>query len=128
MTTLNEWAAKCHKCSTDHGFWDNNGMFKRLIADADLILSDRNDLDKELEGLMVSQRLALIHSEVGEALEAHRMGNFGLEAKSTFEDELADILIRVFDLAGHMAIDLDKQVEWKYNHNLGRPHKHGKAY
>ncbi|EWG08872.1 MazG nucleotide pyrophosphohydrolase domain-containing protein [Cytobacillus firmus] len=68
--------------------------------------------------------LALIHSEVSEALEADRRGDH-----ENFAEELADILIRVFDLCGAKDIDLEKAVISKMERNKGRSYKHGgKAY
>ena len=42
--------------------------------------------------------------------------------------ELADVIIRVGDLAGVYGIDLETAVVRKMNYNRTRPHKHGKAY
>ncbi len=67
--------------------------------------------------------LALIHSEVSEALEAHREGDMELVS-----EEFADILIRVFDTAGEHKIDLDQAVEDKMKKNRGRARLHGKRY
>lgn len=68
--------------------------------------------------------LALIHSEVSEALEADRKGD-----KENFAEELADIVIRVFDLCGSMNIDLGTEIENKMAKNEKRDYKHGgKSY
>ena len=48
--------------------------------------------------------------------------------KDTFEDELADIMIRVMDLAAYKEIDLEKHIALKMRYNAMRPHKHGKLY
>jgi hypothetical protein len=45
-----------------------------------------------------------------------------------FPAELADAIIRIGDLAHSMEIDLGRAVVVKANYNLGRPHKHGKAF
>lgn len=67
--------------------------------------------------------LALIHSEVSEALEALRKQN-----SDNFEEELVDILIRVFDLAGWYELDLENRIIEKMILNESRPPKHGKAF
>lgn len=68
--------------------------------------------------------LALIHSEVSEALEADRKGN-----QENFEEELADVCIRIFDLCGSKNIDLEDAIYTKMERNKGRSYKHGnKAY
>lgn len=68
--------------------------------------------------------LALIHSEVSEALEADRKGD-----QANFEEELADVCIRIFDLCGSRGIDLEKAIIAKMFKNKQRSYKHGgKAY
>lgn len=68
--------------------------------------------------------LALIHSEVSEALEADRKGD-----TQNFAEELADVCIRIFDLCGSKEIDLEKAILEKMERNKGRSYKHGgKAY
>jgi NTP pyrophosphatase (non-canonical NTP hydrolase) len=68
--------------------------------------------------------LALVHSEVSEALEADRKGD-----QENFVEELADVCIRIFDLCGSRHIDLEKAILDKMDRNKGRTHKHGgKAY
>ena len=68
--------------------------------------------------------LALIHSEVSEALEADRKGD-----TEGFIEELADICIRVFTLCGEIGIDLDQAIRDKMEKNKKREYKHGgKAY
>ncbi len=68
--------------------------------------------------------LALIHSEVSEALEADRKGD-----TENFAEELADVCIRIFDLCGAKGIDLEAAILNKMERNKSRSYKHGgKAY
>jgi NTP pyrophosphatase (non-canonical NTP hydrolase) len=79
----------------------------------------------------VPTKLMLIVSELGEALEAHRKG---LESDhcpglSGMQEELADVQIRLFDLAEMLGMDLLSAVMQKHNFNKTRPYLHGdKAY
>jgi NTP pyrophosphatase (non-canonical NTP hydrolase) len=93
----------------------------------------------------IPEMLALIHSEVSEALEDHRDGNDVTKYKDVltgelfdsqategplrkpvgFPSELADIIIRVGDLAGYRGIDLEREVAEKMAFNMTRPHRHG---
>ena len=54
--------------------------------------------------------------------------NFEKSVKSSFEDELADVAIRLFDLCGGLKIDLGKHIELKMFYNSTRGHKHGKKF
>ena len=72
--------------------------------------------------------LMLIVTEVAECMEAVRAGNPISEKIAPFsmeEEELADILIRVFDYAGHRGFDLDKALIAKMKHNDTREYRHG---
>jgi len=64
--------------------------------------------------------LALIHSEVSEALEAFREGDV-----EHFKEEMADVLIRVLDCVVGIDPDFDATVEAKMQVNRGRGYHHG---
>ena len=71
--------------------------------------------------LSVGEALALIHSEVSEALEEVRDDN-----KDTFSIEIADVFIRLFHLCGDLNIDIEKAIETKMKKNTTRAKKHGR--
>lgn len=64
--------------------------------------------------------LALIHSEVSEALEGFRHND-----RENVAEEMADILIRVLDASGGLRIDLEEAVRRKLERNRQRGYKHG---
>lgn len=86
----------------------------------------------------VATKLALIHSEVSEALEARRKGlaDTHLPDRLGIEVELADAAIRIFDLTGALNLDLASAIIRKLAYNSERSdHKRknrakpgGKAY
>ena len=93
-------------------------------------------------------QLMLIVSELSEAMEADRKGkwceksvfpfdtspielskeSYEYHVKGTVEEEIADALIRIFDLAGSCEIDLEWFVNAKMKYNKTRGYKHGKNY
>lgn len=96
------------KTATEKGFWD-----------------DYDHVDERFP-----ECIALIHSELSEALEAHREGN--IHEKDGVQEELADTVIRIFDLMNkvdrdHDADCLATMIE-KMDRNKDREHKHGKEY
>ena len=119
-TGLTAAAEQVHQDNKQKGFWD-----------------------KERE---IGTLLMLVTSELAEALEADRKGRyagkiasvdkeeeefpqwFEQNVKDTFEDEMADTVIRILDICGAMDIDLEWHINQKLKYNRSREHKHCKAY
>jgi NTP pyrophosphatase (non-canonical NTP hydrolase) len=106
------------------------------------------------KGENIPEKLMLIVSEVGEACEALRRGKrfggkfdvgkvkelisafkgdlpdeiFEAAVKDTFEDEIADAIIRLLDLAHSVGMDVDFHVREKMKYNESRPFRHGKLF
>lgn len=79
--------------------------------------------------------MALVHSEISEALECVRehsdIKKVWYEETPTgpkpcgVASELADAVIRIFDISGLYGIDIDAAIKEKMEYNLGRAHRHG---
>lgn len=73
-------------------------------------------------------RLALIHTEVSEAtqeVKRHWTANPSPELKAKIMDELADIVIRVADMAGCLGMSLQEACLKKSAFNNQRPKNYG---
>lgn len=104
---LNALAARARKTAVEHGF----------------------------ENASFGEEIALVHSELSEALEDFRESKpidaLGFELTSSgpkpvgIPSELADVLIRIFDMCGKYGIDIGGAVIAKMKYNDGRPFRHG---
>lgn len=80
----------------------------------------------------IGDDLCLVHSEVSEALEEYRAGRepgllyHAVDGKPEgMPAELADVVIRVCEMAEHYGIGLEHAIEVKMEFNRTRPMLHG---
>lgn len=122
MKSIGEVAREVHALAVSKGWWPNG-------TGATVGINE------------ILAKLALVHSEVSEALEAARDPKTPVtvtwfEGRVTgaesappkpegFAVELADVVIRVFDLAEALGLDIQKAIETKHAYNTSRSHRHG---
>lgn len=128
-----ELQQQVHALAVSKGWWDDS-------IDPDWGTRGEPDHDR------IAVALALVHSEVSEALEEVRGDNLGTywmvgrSDATRFDDrdeapagakpeglpiELADVIIRVLDLAGALGIDMEQAIADKAAYNATRTHRHG---
>jgi NTP pyrophosphatase (non-canonical NTP hydrolase) len=96
--TIAELIKQCHSTARQKGWWETQRNHGELIA--------------------------LMHSELSEALEAMRKNG----TRDEIAEELADCCIRIFDYCGAYDIDLGETLVKKMEFNKTRPHRHGKKF
>lgn len=98
---INLLIKRSHDTAMVKGWWDN----------------ERND----------GELIALMHSELSEGLEALRTNAKSDKIKEFYgiEEELADILIRIFDMVGDRKYRLAQALLAKMEYNKSRPVMHG---
>lgn len=113
---INKLIEEAHKNASNKGFWED-------WSQANNVQADNTEIRINMTNNALGNRLMLISGEVAEAHEALRKKDY-----ENFKEELADIVIRVADLAGGLGIDLEEEIKKKMEKNKNRPYKHGKAF
>lgn len=103
--SLDEWATHVHAVARQNGWHDQ----ERTVGDI----------------------IALIHSELSEALEEYRKTGAITEASMFYgipegmAVELADAIIRILDACELWGIDITNAMQKKARYNLSQPYRHG---
>lgn len=124
---INALAKEIFQMNVEKGFWED---YQQILYNDPSWLNNTNPLYSAIKKAYIGQKLALVHSEISEALEADRkdLMDDKLPHRSGLEVELADGVIRILDLAGCLGLDLGGAIEEKLEYNKNRPYKHGKSY
>lgn len=118
---LNELSKYIHQDNVKRGFWDEKREIGTLLMLCTSELAEALEADR-------NGRHANVKSFVSDCSDVGFKESFLKNIKDTFEDEIADTVIRLLDLCGGLNIDINWHVEKKIYYNRERGHKHGKLY
>lgn len=131
---INETIQNVHSNAKNKGFWDEKRNVGELLM---LITSELGEaleahkknkfFDNNKKEIITSTYIKSNDIDNPTTPEAFKI-LFQENVKDTFEDEIADTVIRLFDLAGGLNIDLEWHIKTKMNYNKTRERLHGKAY
>ncbi len=135
---IKELQKEIHQNNVAKGFWED----KETKNVPELLMLCVSELSEALEAHRKGRmnRLRVFNQDLGYArvtIEDFTEGNenlpwlknrFETEIKDTFEDEIADTVIRLLDLSEGLGIDLETHIRLKLQYNKTRPYKHNKAY
>lgn len=147
--SINQLIEDSYNNSYDHGFWNGPEQdniptkIALLHSEASEALESFRDPDSDkmvkvpesVVAALLEPNFYADRSEGSIAVETKRaeaMAEIGIlyekwKAKPKgFDIELADALIRIFDLAGRKDIDLNAALARKMEYNKGREHMHGR--
>lgn len=140
MTGINEWRDRVHTTAVEKGWWEPQEVWVSLPEP-----EGHQEYGKAQRSF--GDLIALVHSELSEALEEHRAGRspeylYYRHANGSVVNrpesypermvkpegipaELADVIIRVLDIAGYYGIDIEHAMLVKARYNESRSHRHG---
>lgn len=126
MKNLNELRDKIYTNAKLKGFWDQ----ERNIGEALMLI-----VTELAEGLETHRKTGtiklvdeMVKKSMSEMTDDEFKEHFALMVKDSFQDEMADALIRILDLCGGLDIDIDWHIAAKMRYNSTRARLHGKQY
>ena len=132
MKTLNKLRDEIHANAKNKGFWDSPRETGTLLMLCVSELAEAMEADRKGQYAKIDDAEFIIDSKtIREDLDLAVKENdtikfediFRTQVKDTFEDELADAVLKILDLCGANGIDIEKHIEMKMKYNATRPPK-----
>jgi len=114
---------QCHNIAKEKGFWKKQREIGTLLM---LIVSELSEaLEADRKNKFFNEKIGVVNGWVS---DDDFFKHFKKSVKDTFQDEIADTFIRLFDLCGSMEIEIESHIKAKMRYNSLREKMHGKKY
>jgi hypothetical protein len=130
--SLNQLSKSIHEGNVQRGFYETqqaNGTLLMLVVSelSEALEADRAGKHADLN--YFNDRIKEIEETKGSEISKEEYALvFKNTLKDTYEDEIADAIIRLLDHCGYKNIDIEAHISAKLKYNETRAHKHGKNY
>ena len=121
--TITEYVRLCHENASKKGFHAQDNR------DLETALDNSKECFERIRTQQMIKDIALAMTELAEAVEHARKKPLLSDKtiwKESIEEELADTVIRIFDISGQYGIDLEYFINEKMAYNINREYLHGK--
>lgn len=116
---INEMAKEAYKNAEEKGFLEAWNLIIDLRSEMKLDYKEYKSLRNNIIGNLLME----VTSEVAECHQALKKEN-----SENFNEELADVVIRIGTIAELLGIDLAAEIANKIEINKDRPYLHGKSF
>lgn len=127
---LNKLSSEAHGMAVEHGFWEdehsNEHCLCLVISEiAEAVEADRKNRHQDVDAYesAIASAEYVVHDLAGNVLkkgQTDQVVAFKCYMKDTVEDEMADVVIRLADMAGDQMVDFDKLAASNYYRAFGR--------
>lgn len=127
MRNLNKLSQEIHENAVNHGFWEDKPTIEHCLMLVVTEIAEMVEADRKGNSINIAQERRpdgrnTLHDNFRQVVENAGDFNTTFEAliKNTVEDEMADVAIRLLDLAGSLGMDFDKMAEMRYHRSFDR--------
>lgn len=121
-TYLNNLANKIHSDNVDRGFYDTPRELGTMLM---LVVSELSEAMEADRTRLYNNCDTLLPDKIPALNSKKFVQWFKDNVKDTFNDEIADAIIRLLDICSFYGIDIDRHIKLKLAYNKTRGYRHG---
>jgi NTP pyrophosphatase (non-canonical NTP hydrolase) len=127
--SISKLQKEIHQFTRSKGFYETTDAILENLSGKLDAKNINLEFDLTAHGILLNleivKRLMLVNTEISEAVESLREIT---PNPSNFKEEIADAVIRLFDICEWLNIDLEAEIDKKMKYNNTRPYLHSKRF